>query len=105
MKFLIRFSLALGLVGTVTTSALHAQGSSLETRALKENVNRLQSQLEDLMLLYKELKKEVDLLWSVIRKVRLEEYKFEIEWRSCILYAVFWLKKKKVYFDWKKKIL
>ena len=60
MKFLVRFSLALGLVATVTTSALHAQGSSLETRALKENVSRLQSQLEDLMLSYTALKKEVD---------------------------------------------
>ena len=46
MKFLVRFSFALGLVGTVTTSPLHAQGSSLETRALKENVKKLRSDLE-----------------------------------------------------------
>ena len=72
MKFLVRFSLALGLVGTVTTSALHAQGSSLETRALKENVSRLQSQLEDLMLSYTALKKEVDSLRSELRKVRAQ---------------------------------
>ena len=68
MKFLVRFSLALGLVGTVTTSALHAQGTSLETRALKENVNRLQSQLEDLMLSYSALKKEVDSLRGPTKK-------------------------------------
>ena len=72
MKFLVRFSLALGLIGTVTTSALHAQGSSLETRALKENVSRLQSQLEDLMLSYTALKKEVDSLRSELRKVRAQ---------------------------------
>ena len=72
MKFLVCFSLALGLVGTVTTSALHAQGSSLETRALKENVSRLQSQLEDLMLSYTALKKEVDSLRSELRKVRAQ---------------------------------
>ena len=72
MKFLVRFSLALALVGTVTKSALHAQGSSLETRSLKENVSRLQSQLEDLMLSYTALKKEVDSLRSELRKVRAQ---------------------------------
>ena len=72
MKFLVRFSLALGLVGTGTTSALHAQASSLETRAFKENVSRLQSQLEDLMLSYTALKKEVDSLRSELRKVRAQ---------------------------------
>jgi len=70
MKFFIRLNLALILIGTAGMLPLNAQANSLETRALKENVNRLQSQLEDLMLSYNALKKEVDLLRAELRKVQ-----------------------------------
>ena len=72
MKFLVCLTLTLGLTGSIGTPSLSAQANSLETRALKENVNRLQSQLEDLMLSYSALKKEVDSLRTELRKVRAE---------------------------------
>ena len=70
MKFLVRFTLALGMAGIAAITPLQAQANSLETRALRENVNRLQSQLDDLTLSYSALKKELDSLRSELRKVR-----------------------------------
>ena len=72
MKFLVCLTQTLGLAGSIGTPSLSAQANSLETRALKENVNRLQSQLEDLMLSYSALKKEVDSLRTELRKARAE---------------------------------
>jgi len=72
MKFLVRFTLALGIAGIAAITPLQAQANSLETRALRENVNRLQSQLDDLTLSYSALKKELDSLRSELRKVRAQ---------------------------------
>ncbi|MBO61293.1 MAG: hypothetical protein CMO63_04900 [Verrucomicrobiales bacterium] len=72
MKFLVRFTLALGMAGIAAITPLQAQANSLETRALRENVNRLQSQLDDLTLSYSALKKELDSLRSELRKVRAQ---------------------------------
>ena len=72
MKFLACCSVALGLLGLASPSAIQAQGNSLETRALQENFNRLQSQLEDLIVSYNAIKKEVDSLRSELRKTRAQ---------------------------------
>ena len=72
MKLLVRFTLTLGMAGIAAITPLQAQANSLETRALRENVNRLQSQLDDLTLSYSALKKELDSLRSELRKVRAQ---------------------------------
>ena len=62
----------LALVSLVNPPVIKAQDNSLQNRALLENVNRLQGQLNDLLQSYNALKKELDLLKSESRRTRAE---------------------------------
>ena len=65
----------LALVSLVNPPVIKAQDNSLQNRALLENVNRLQGQLNDLLQSYNALKKELDLLKSESRRTRAETLK------------------------------
>ena len=65
----------LALVSLIYPPVIQAQDNSLQNRALLENVNRLQGQLNDLLQSYNALKKELDLLKSESRRTRAETLK------------------------------
>ena len=74
--FFMNYSLCsltiLALVSLIYPPVIKAQDNSLQNRALLENVNRLQGQLNDLLQSYNALKKELDLLKSESRRTRAE---------------------------------
>lgn len=75
MKHLICSAIVITITGIINPAITRAQNSSLQNRALIENVNRLQGQLEDLLQSYNALKKEVDILQIELRKTRAESLK------------------------------
>ena len=75
MKHLICSAIVITIIGIINPTIARAQNNSLQNRALIENVNRLQGQLEDLLQSYNALKKEVDILQIELRKTRAESLK------------------------------
>ena len=75
MKHLICSAIVITITGIINPAIARAQNNSLQNRALIENVNRLQGQLEDLIQSYNSLKKEVDSLQIELRKTRAESLK------------------------------
>ena len=75
MKHLICSAIVITITGIINPAIARAQNNSLQNRALIENVNRLQGQLEDLLQSYNSLKKEVDILQIELRKTRVESLK------------------------------
>tara|TARA_B100000686_G_C16716971_1_gene932637 strand:+ start:851 stop:1453 length:603 start_codon:yes stop_codon:yes gene_type:complete len=75
MKHLICSAIVITITGIINPAIARAQNNSLQNRALIENVNRLQGQLEDLLQSYNSLKKEVDILQIELRKTRAESLK------------------------------
>ena len=75
MKHLICSAIVITITGIINPAIARAQNNSLQNRALIENVNRLQGQLEDLLQSYNALKKEVDILQIELRKTRAESLK------------------------------
>ena len=75
MKHLICSAIVITIIGIINPTIARAQNNSLQNRALIENVNRLQGQLEDLLQSYNALKKEVDSLQLELRKTRAESLK------------------------------
>ena len=71
MKRLL-FSLLLTMVSLFQPTSLMAQGTSLDTRALREDYSRLQSQLADLLEAHNALKNELSKLRSEVRLLRAE---------------------------------
>ena len=70
MKRLLRFSLLLTVVFLLEPSPSLGQGTSLNTRALREDYRRLQSQLADLLEAHSALKSELSKLRSEVRLLR-----------------------------------
>ena len=75
MNYSFCSSTILALVTLIYPPVIQAQDNSLQNRALLENVNRLQGQLNDLLQSYNALKKELDLLKSESRRTRAETLK------------------------------
>ena len=75
MKYSFCYAITLLFVSLIYPSIPQAQDSSLQNRALLENVNRLQGQLNDLLQSYNALKKELDSLKSEVRRTRAETLK------------------------------
>ena len=71
MKRLL-FSLLLTMVSLFQPTSLIAQGTSLDTRALREDYSRLQSQLADLLEAHNALKIQFSKLLSEVRLLRAE---------------------------------
>ncbi len=70
MKRLLLFGLFLGGTCLLEPTAALAQGASLETRALREDYRRLQSQLADLLEAHNALKSELSKLHTEVRLLR-----------------------------------
>jgi len=69
MKRLL-FGLFLGATCLLEPTVALAQGASLETRALREDYRRLQSQLADLLEAHNALKSELSKLSTEVRLLR-----------------------------------
>ena len=72
MKRLLLFTLFLTTVYLFQSTSAMAQGASLDTRALREDYSRLQSQLADLLEAHNALKSELSKLRSEVRLLRAE---------------------------------
>ena len=72
MKRLLLLDLVLGVSLLVGPATIVAQGASLETRALREDYRRLQSQLADLLEAHNALKSELSKLRTEVRQLRTQ---------------------------------
>jgi len=72
MNRLLLFGLFLGVSCLLQPATTLAQGSSLETRALREDYRRLQSQLADLLEAHNALKSELSKLRTEVRQLRTQ---------------------------------
>ena len=72
MKRLLLFTLLLTTVYLFQSTSALAQGASLDTRALREDYRRLQSQLADLLEAHNALKGQLSKLRSEVRLLRAE---------------------------------
>tara|TARA_Y100001968_G_scaffold102677_1_gene92619 strand:- start:189 stop:767 length:579 start_codon:yes stop_codon:yes gene_type:complete len=70
MKRLLFHSLLFTAIYATNSVALLAQGATLEARALRENNQRLQSQLNDLLEAFNALKTELNKVQSEVRQLR-----------------------------------
>ena len=70
MKRLLLFTLFLTTVFLFQSTSAMAQGASLDTRALREDYRRLQSQLADLLEAHNALKIELSKLLNEVRQLR-----------------------------------
>ena len=70
MKRLLFFGLFLGAACLLAPTSALAQGASLDTRALREDYRRLQSQLADLLEAHNALKIELSKLLNEVRQLR-----------------------------------
>ena len=70
MKRLLFFDLFLGAACLLAPTSTLAQGASLDTRALREDYRRLQSQLADLLEAHNALKIELSKLLNEVRQLR-----------------------------------
>ena len=70
MKRLLFHSLLFAAIYATNSVALLAQGATLEARALRENNQRLQSQLNDLLEAFNALKTELNKVQSEVRQLR-----------------------------------
>ena len=70
MKRLLFHSLLFTAIYATNSVALLAQGATLEARALRENNQRLQSQLNDLLEAFNALKTELSKVQSEVRQLR-----------------------------------
>ena len=70
MKRLLFHSLLFAVICATNSVALLAQGTALEARALRENNQRLQSQLNDLLEAFNALKTELNKVQSEVRQLR-----------------------------------
>ncbi len=70
MKRLLFFGLFLGAACLLAPTSTLAQGASLDTRALREDYRRLQSQLADLLEAHNALKIELSKLLNEVRQLR-----------------------------------
>jgi predicted nucleic acid-binding Zn-ribbon protein len=70
MKRLLFHSLLFAAIYATNSVALLAQGTALEARALRENNQRLQSQLNDLLEAFNALKTELSKVQSEVRQLR-----------------------------------
>ena len=70
MKRLLFHSLLFTAIYATNSVALLAQGATLEARALRENNQRLQSQLNDLLEAFNALKTELNKVHSEVRQLR-----------------------------------
>ena len=77
MKYSFCCVITLTFFVLIYPSIAQAQDNSLQNRALFENVNRLQGQLNDLQQSYNALKKELDSLKSDVRRARAESLKIK----------------------------
>ena len=70
MKRLLFYTLFLTIVYLSQSTSAMAQRASLDTRALREDYSRLQSQLADLLEAHNALKSELTKLRSEVRLLR-----------------------------------
>jgi chromosome segregation ATPase len=70
MKRLLFHSLLFTAIYATNSASLFAQGATLEARALRENNQRLQSQLNDLLEAFNALKTELSKVQSDVRQLR-----------------------------------
>ena len=70
MKRLLFHSLLFAAIYATNSVSLLAQGATLEARALRENNQRLQSQLNDLLEAFNALKTELNKVQSEVRQLR-----------------------------------
>ncbi|MEE2615210.1 MAG: LysM domain-containing protein [Verrucomicrobiota bacterium] len=75
MKYSFCPTITLALASLIYPSTPQAQNNSLQNRAILENVNRLQGQLNDLLQSYNALKKELDTLKAEVRRTHAETLK------------------------------
>ena len=72
MKRFLLFASFLGTTCLLEPTSAVAQGSSLDTRALREDCRRLQSQLADLLEAHNALKSELSKFRSEVRQLRAQ---------------------------------
>ena len=72
MKRFLLFALFFGAICLLEPTAALAQGTSLDTRALREDCRRLQSQLADLLEAHNALKSELSKFRSEVRQLRAQ---------------------------------
>ena len=72
MKRFLLFASFLGTTCLLEPTSALAQGSSLDTRALREDCRRLQSQLADLLEAHNALKRELSKFRSEVRQLRAQ---------------------------------
>ena len=72
MKRFLLFALFFGAIRLLEPTAALAQGTSLDTRALREDCRRLQSQLADLLEAHNALKSELSKFRSEVRQLRAQ---------------------------------
>ena len=72
MKRFLLFASFLGTTCLLEPTSALAQGSSLDTRALREDCRRLQSQLADLLEAHNALKSELSKFRSEVRQLRAQ---------------------------------
>ena len=72
MKRFLLFALFFGAICLLEPTSALAQGTSLDTRALREDCRRLQSQLADLLEAHNALKSELSKLRSEVRQLRAQ---------------------------------